>query len=194
MNMAIAQARVGRGTLARLLMALVAVAVFSAAAGGASAAVSDVTAAGFAVDNEVVVGAPPSVVYAALLEDVAIWWNPKHTYSGVSANLSIDARPGGCFCERLADRGGVEHARIIALIPSSLVRMSGALGPLQSSGLAGTLTWTLAQAADGTKAKLTYSVGGFMHGGFDSIAPAVDAVLRDQLDRLKAHAESRKPR
>ena len=29
-------------------------------------------------------------------------------------------------------------------------------------------------------------------GGFESIAPAVDAVLRDQLERLKTHVETRK--
>jgi uncharacterized protein YndB with AHSA1/START domain len=157
-----------------------------------SAAVIDIAPSGIAVKNEVLVTASPDAVYAALLHDVGRWWNGKHTYSGDSANLSIDARPGGCFCEKLAGDGGVEHARVIALIPASLVRMSGALGPLQSSGLAGTLTWKFTAANGGTKVEMSYSVGGYLEGGFQPIAAPVDGVLRDQLERLKAYVESHK--
>ena len=155
-------------------------------------AVTDVSASGLAVKNEVIVKAVPKNVYAALLHDVGRWWNAKHTYSGNSANLSIDARPGGCFCEKLPGDGGVEHARIIALMPGSLVRMSGALGPLQASALVGTLTWKFAQADGGTKVEVIYSVGGYMQGGLESIAPTVDGVIRDQLERLKVYAETGK--
>ena len=70
--------------------------------------------------------------------------------------------------------------------------MSGALGPLQSSGLSGTLTWRFTETGGATKVEMTYSVGGYMTGGFESIAPAVDEVLRDQLGRLKMHVEKRK--
>jgi uncharacterized protein YndB with AHSA1/START domain len=171
---------------------LVLMSILLSVAGSTSATVIDVAASGFAVKNEVTVNAPPDAVYAAVLHDVGRWWNGKHSYSGDSTNLSIDARPGGCFCEKLPGDGGVEHAKIIALIPNSLIRMSGALGPLQASGLVGTLTlkFTLANAA--TRVEMTYSVGGYMEGGLQPVAAPVDGVLRDQLERLKAYVESHK--
>jgi uncharacterized protein YndB with AHSA1/START domain len=166
--------------------------VLVAITGSTSAAVIDVAASGFAVKNEVAVNASPDAVYAAVLHDIGRWWNGKHSYSGDSTNLSIDARPGGCFCEKLPGDGGVEHAKIIALIPNSLIRMSGALGPLQASGLTGTLTLKFTPANGGTKAEMAYSVGGYMEGGFQPVVAAVDGVLRDQLERLKAYVESHK--
>lgn len=148
----------------------------------------EVSPNGFVVRHEVVVGAPASNVYDALIGQVGSWWNAQHTYSGDSRNLSIDARAGGCFCERLAN-GGVEHMRVVLLRQNQLLRMSGALGPLQAYGVAGAMTWRLAPAEPGTKLELTYSVGGSIGGGFESIAPAVEGVLRDQIERLKAFVE-----
>jgi len=127
-----------------------------------------------------------------LLHDVGKWWNAKHTYSGDSANLFFDPRPGGCFCEKPPNDGGVEHARVLALMPDSLVRISGALGRLQASGLVGTLTWKFTQTDGGTKFELTYVVGGYIPGGFEPVASVVDGVLRDQLERLKLYSETRK--
>jgi hypothetical protein len=158
----------------------------------ASAAVTEVTPVGFGVRAEIVSSANPRTVYKALLQ-VGRWWNPEHTYSGNSRNLSIDAKVGGCFCEHLAKGSGVEHARVIYLIPDALLRLSGVLGPLQSSGLVGTLSWKLMSAGEGTKIELTYNVGGYMHGAFENIAPAVDEVLSDQLNRLKTFSETGKP-
>jgi hypothetical protein len=37
---------------------------------------------------------------------------------------------------------------------------------------------------------MTYSVGGFMAGGFESIAPAVEQVLGEQANRLKRFVET----
>jgi uncharacterized protein YndB with AHSA1/START domain len=166
--------------------------ILVATAGPTSAAVIDVAVSGFAVKNEAMVNATPDTVYAAVLHDIGRWWNGKHSYSGDSTNLSIDARPDGCFCEKLPGGGGVEHAKIIALIPGSLIRMSGALGPLQASGLTGTLTLKFIPADGGAKVEMTYSVGGYMEGGLQPVAAPVDGVLRDQLERLKAYVESHK--
>ncbi|MEX0600366.1 MAG: hypothetical protein WD205_06975, partial [Rhodothermales bacterium] len=55
---------------------------------------------GFSIRHEAVVEAAPAAVYEMLVDNVGRWWSPSHTYSGDAANLSIDARPGGCFCER----------------------------------------------------------------------------------------------
>jgi hypothetical protein len=115
----------------------------------AHAAVVEVTAEGFAVHQEATTAADAKTVYKALLKDVGQWWNPAHTYSGNSHNLSIDKKVGGCFCEDLGHGGAVEHARVILLIPDSQVRMSGAFGPLQSSALVGTLSFKLTGSGTG---------------------------------------------
>jgi uncharacterized protein YndB with AHSA1/START domain len=155
------------------------------------ASAADVTPTGFLVRYELVIGAPAARVYDALLS-VGSWWSDKHTYSGDSRNLSIDARAGGCFCEKLPT-GAVEHMRVVYLKANEALRLSGALGPLQASGLAGAMTWRLSPADKGTKLELTYSVGGFMAGGFETIAPAVEAVLKEQADRLKRFVETGAP-
>ena len=85
----------------------------------------DVTPTGFLVRHELAIGAPAARVYASLL-DVGSWWSDNHTYSGESRNLSIDARAGGCFCEKLPN-GAVEHMRVVFLRPNEVLRMDGAL-------------------------------------------------------------------
>jgi uncharacterized protein YndB with AHSA1/START domain len=152
-----------------------------------------VTPNGFLVKLEVNVNAPKAKVYDALVGQVGSWWNPEHTYSHDAKNLSIDPRPGGCFCEKLPNGGGIEHLRVVYVAPPQVVRFSGALGPLQASGVAGSMTWTLTGDAGSTHLDLFYSVGGYIHGGFGKIAPAVEAMLREQLDRLKLFVETGKP-
>jgi uncharacterized protein YndB with AHSA1/START domain len=148
---------------------------------------------GFLVKLDISVNAPPAKVYDALVGKVGSWWNPEHTYSHDSKNLSIDARPGGCFCEKLPNGGGIEHLRVVYTAPPQVVRFSGALGPLQASGVAGSMTWKLTGAGENTRLELSYSVGGFIQGGFEKIAPTVEAMLREQLDRLKLFVETGKP-
>jgi uncharacterized protein YndB with AHSA1/START domain len=152
-----------------------------------------VTPTGFLVKFDVSVNAPVAKVYDALLGHVGSWWNPEHTYSHDARNLSIDARAGGCFCEKLPNDGGIEHLRVVYVAPPQVVRFSGALGPLQASGVAGSMTWKLTGESDSTRLELSYSVGGFIPGGFEKIAPAVEAMLREQLDRLKLFVEAGKP-
>jgi uncharacterized protein YndB with AHSA1/START domain len=152
-----------------------------------------VTSTGFLVKFDVSVNAPVAKVYDALVGHVGSWWNPEHTYSHDAKNLSIDARAGGCFCEKLPNGGGIEHLRVVYVAPPQVIRFSGALGPLQASGVAGSMTWKLTGESDSTRLELTYSVGGFIPGGFEKIAPAVEAMLREQLDRLKRFAETGEP-
>jgi uncharacterized protein YndB with AHSA1/START domain len=152
-----------------------------------------ITPNGFLVKFEVNVNAPAAKVYDALVGQIGSWWDSEHTYSGDAKNLSIDARPGGCFCEKLPNGGGIEHARVTYVAPREVLRLSGALGPLQASGVAGTLTWKLTGGSDSTRIQLSYSAGGFIDGGFEKIAPAVESVLRGQLDRLKQFAERERP-
>ena len=148
---------------------------------------------GFVIRQEIYVRAESQKVWTTLVDQVGGWWKSEHTFSKDSKNLSIDARPGGCFCERLPNGGGVEHLRVVHVKPGELLRLSGALGPLQTSALAGPLTWKLTGADGATKIELSYIVGGFMEGGFDKVAPAVDSVLHEQLLRLKSFVETGRP-
>jgi len=166
-------------------------ALMLAGASGYSAPV--VTANGFLLKFEVSVNAPPAKVYDGLVGQVSSWWNPAHTYSGDAKNLSIEARPGGCFCEKLPNGGAIEHLRVIYVVPGKVLRLSGALGPLQASGIAGSMTWKLTGTGDNTRVQVSYSVGGFIESGFDKVAPAVESVLREQFDRLKLFVETGKP-
>jgi uncharacterized protein YndB with AHSA1/START domain len=161
-------------------------------AASSRAAVVDVSPTGFVVRYEAVVDASPADVYRALT-NVAKWWNSAHSHSKNAANLSIDARPGGCFCEKLPDGGGAEHMRVVIAKPGEVLRMTGTLGPLQESGLAGSMTWRLAPAGKSTKVELVYSVGGYFRGGFEKIAPAVDSVVGEQLARVERFVETGSP-
>jgi uncharacterized protein YndB with AHSA1/START domain len=162
--------------------------VIAALASGSAGAV-EVSANGFLVRHEMNIAAPPAKVYDAVTAQVGAWWNAQHTYSGDATNLSIELRPGGCFCERLAN-GGVEHMRVVQWRQDRLLRLSGGLGPLQGSGVAGSMTWVLSPADNATRLELTYSVGGYIAGGFESIAPAVERVVGEQAARLKRFVET----
>ncbi len=45
--------------------------------------------------------ASPDEVYSKLVHNVGSWWDPAHTISNDAANLSIEEKPMGCFCEKL---------------------------------------------------------------------------------------------
>jgi uncharacterized protein YndB with AHSA1/START domain len=160
--------------------------------GSARAEVVAAAANGFEISNTAVIKAPADKVYAMLLQ-VGQWWSPKHTWSGAAANLSIDARPGGCFCEKLADGGGVQHMTVNFVMPGKVLRMSGALGPLQPEGLAGSLTWVLKPVDGGTELIQTYKVGGYATRPLLEWAPDVNGVLAEQLARLRKLVETGKP-
>ena len=175
-----------------LVVAVISVAVPHRPATAAQASATEATPSGFVVRHTTTVGAPPRRVYDALVQ-IGSWWSSGHTFSGDARNLSLDARPGGCFCEKLKDGGGLEHMRVIHVAPGEMLRLSGALGPLQASGLAGSLTWALKAAPRGTTVELSYSVGGFFPGGLDKNATAVSAVLDEQLKRFTRFVETGKP-
>ena len=159
------------------------------ASSSSHAEVVDKGPAGFTIRIEQRTTASPAAAYRALVEGLPLWWDSAHTFSGSAKNLSIEAKPGGCFCETLPAGGGVEHARVIYVEPGKTIRMQGALGPLQSSGVASVLTWSFEPASGGTKITLTAATGGYMPGGFDKIAVLVDGVLKAQVTRLVGYAD-----
>ena len=175
----------------RYLIALAAAFVLSAPAQAEVIAKSD---AGFITRATATVAKPPMDAWIALIAP-AKWWNKAHSWSGDSANLYLDPQATGCFCEFLplpkdalpnTRRGSVEHMHVIYSDPGKVLRMSGSLGPLQSEALNGTLTVTLKPVEGGTRILFEYVVGGYMRFKTDEIAPAVDGVLKGQLDRLAA--------
>jgi Polyketide cyclase / dehydrase and lipid transport len=155
----------------------------------AAAEVVDSTPHGFAVRNVVVIAANPVRVYNTAVEMVGRWWNPAHSHSKNSSNLTLEPRPGGCLCERLPV-GGVVHLTTVYAAAPQEIRFTGALGPLQQTGVAGSMIWKLSETDGGTQFEWRYTVGGYMPGGLAAIASAVDGVLMDQLQRLKRFVET----
>lgn len=120
----------------------------------------------------------PGRAWDALLQP-ALWWPSDHTWSADSANLSLQAEAGGCFCERW-NEGSAEHAHVILVQPGKLLRMRGSLGPLQEMSVSGVLTITLKQAAGGTDAVVTYRISGDASHELDAFMPVVDKVIGQQ--------------
>jgi uncharacterized protein YndB with AHSA1/START domain len=156
------------------------------------AAVADSGGNGFTVKLELSIQAPPQEVYGRLVHNVGDWWNPMHTFSGDSHNLSIEDKAMGCFCEKLADGGSVKHLEVVNADPGKRLVLSGALGPLQSIAAGGSLTIQLAAAGGGTKLGVVYTVAGYLPAGMNTWAAPVDSVLTEQFTRLKSLVETGK--
>lgn len=154
--------------------------------------VKDSAANGFTIVNEVVVAEERALAWAAAI-DVGKWWSSDHTVSGDAERLSIEAKPQGCFCEALGRKSGVVHLVVTAVMPGTSLRLTGGLGPLGLMGVDGNMTWDFADTPEGTSIRMTYAVGGYMESGLDRIAPAVDGVLAEALNRLKAYIETGSP-
>ena len=172
------------------IRAIAALVLALALAAPARSEVKSVTPSGFEVATVTTIAAPAERVYAAFGE-VARWWSPSHTFSKDAANLSLELRAGGCFCERLKEGGSVQHLQVVYAAPGEGLRLRGALGPLQTEGVDGTLSWSLKPVEGGTGVTQSYVVGGYIRGGMEQWAPRVDRVLDEQLQRLKGFVESK---
>lgn len=157
------------------------------------AEVADQAAGGFTLKISTVIHAGPEDVYNRLVHNVGDWWDPQHTYSNDSHNLSIDDRAMGCFCEKIPGGGGVQHMQVIMVMPNKMLVMSGALGPLQKFAATGTMTLVLLPMHRETRVQLNYAVGGYLPDGLNTWAAPVDKVLTEQLTRLKNYLESGNP-
>jgi hypothetical protein len=157
---------------------------------------AEVTASGpsgFSLKIEVPVAAAPNEAFFGFLR-IGRWWSDEHTYSGKAVNMTLEARPGGCFCERLPRGGFIKHMDVVYSAPGEGLRLSGGLGPLQPMGAGGLLAITFKPDGDHTRLIVTYTVSGFPGGmGFLELAPLVDRVLNEQLARFKRFAETGKP-
>jgi hypothetical protein len=151
---------------------------------------------GFAVRHTVTVSTDPDATFA-MLRTPAKWWDKEHTWTGNSENLYMDAQAGGCFCELIPNeattesgapqrtlRGSVQHMQIVYVDPGNMLRLSGALGPLQAEAVTGTMTISLKPIKGGTRLTFDYVVGGFMRTPMREMAGGVDAVVGAQASRL----------
>ena len=168
-------------------MRLILLAVLLAAASPAAAEVVSSGPNGFEIRHSANLVVPQAAAFAAIGK-VQNWWSKDHTYSGNAANLSLDLRPGGCFCERFDGGGGIEHLRVTYVQPGERITLSGALGPLLFQAVSGVLDIQVERIAGGSRITMNYRVAGFARGNGADLAPAVDRVLAEQMKRLRTYA------
>lgn len=159
------------------------------------AAVVDAGATGMEVKHAVHIAAPPQKVWEALIQP-SRWWSSEHTFSGSAANLSLDPKAGGRWCETLPNGGSVMHMTVGFIAPPRSLVLRGALGPFYNLGIEGAMVWTLATkngaAKDAeTDVTLNYRAGGYVKDGFGKWAEPVDGVLAEQIARLKQAVEGK---
>jgi len=153
----------------------------------ASAEVISASPTGFEVQEVVNLVVPQPSAYAAFGQ-VGQWWNKEHTYSGDASRMSLQLRPGGCFCEPLEGGGGIEHMRVTYLKPGEQIVLTGSLGPLLYQATAGVMDVRFERIAGGTRVTMNYRAAGFAKGDGDKMAPLVDQVLADQMKRYRTYA------
>jgi uncharacterized protein YndB with AHSA1/START domain len=161
----------------------------------ARAEVASSSPSSFQLQAEAEIAAPPERVWRDL-QRIGRWWNASHTYSGDASRLRLDARAGGCWCERWGDGQTVEHMRVVLVMEREGVRTLravGGLGPLQEMGVSGVLTFTVAPHADGAKLTMSYRVTGDPSLNLNQLAPLVDNVMMEQFGRLSRYSASGSP-
>jgi hypothetical protein len=169
---------------------LIVVVGLCAASNAADGAVVSSGAGGFVVREQVNFAGNAASAWKRLV-DVGSWWDPRHTYSGRSSNLSLTLQPGSCWCEKLDGGGFVRHLEVVLVMPGKMLRLIGGLGPLQGTGATGALTFTLSSTSQArTTVVAEYAVVGYSPDGLTSLAAAVDEVLADQMKRFVGEARS----
>jgi uncharacterized protein YndB with AHSA1/START domain len=153
----------------------------------ATAAVKRATAHSFEIEHRATIAAPPERVWSRF-QAIGSWWNPSHSYSGKAEKLSLTLKPGSCLCEELPG-GGVEHLRVVYADRPRKAVLTGALGPLFYDALAGVLDVRIEPTGRGSTLIWNYRVSGFAVEDGANLAPVVDRVLGEQVQRLAAAAK-----
>ena len=153
------------------------------AAGTSEARVVDAAGNGFTVENSATVAVDVKTAWVGLVDHVDAWWPKDHSWFGKDGKFTIDARAGGCFCEKAGDRSAL-HMTIGYVDPEHVLRMLGGLGPLAGMGLSGTMDWTLEPIPGGTRITLRYVAGGYTTTDLKKFVTIVDQVQALQLGGL----------
>jgi uncharacterized protein YndB with AHSA1/START domain len=180
------RSRMIRSVFAR---ASLAIALISLQSASCHAEVVDQQANGFSLQHTETINASPDKVYAAFI-DPSKWWDSAHTFSGDAKNMTFDARAGGCWCETLKGGGSVLHMTVVYADPGKLLRLRGALGPFQSTGMEGTMNIVFEPNGTGTKLVTVYNLGGYIWEGYQELPKTADGVLGLQFYRLKQLIET----
>lgn len=158
----------------------------------ATAAVVQSSPDGAIVEHRFQIAASPRAAWSALVHP-ELWWPSDHTWSGDRANLRMEAQAGACFCENWGE-SSAEHGRIVMAQPGKLLRIRGALGPLQEMAVTAVLTVELAATpSGGTEASVSYRVSGDASHKLDAFIPAVDRVIGLQFGAFAAYASAPPP-
>ncbi|MBK9493320.1 MAG: hypothetical protein BWZ07_01701 [Alphaproteobacteria bacterium ADurb.BinA280] len=151
------------------------------------AEVLDQNAAGFTLQQQIVVPVSSERAWEALVNDVGLWWPSDHTWWGDARKLSIEPLANGCFCERDGQRQAA-HMRVVFVDPPTTLRLVGGLGPLQGMGMDGVLEFSLqAQGEQSTAVRMRYRAGGYVSEDLSQLVPVVDQVQGLQLGGLKKY-------
>ena len=159
----------------------------------ASAEVLSSSDHGFEIQHSVNLVIPQPQAFEAFGQ-VGQWWSKDHTYSGDAARMTIQVRPGGCFCEMLEGGGGIEHMRVTYVQPGERVVLTGSLGPLLYEATAGVMDMKVEPIAGGSRVTMNYRAAGFAKGGAAAMAPLVDKVLGEQIKRFRVFAAGGAPK
>lgn len=158
----------------------------------AEAKVASQSANGFALTFQADVPGDPQNAFDKFVS-IQSWWDPNHSHSGDSKNLSMDVQNGGCWCEVLPNGGFVRHMEIVHAAPGKMLVLSGGLGPLAFMGVSGAMLITFEKMDQMTRVTMRYSVGGFDTAGFKDMAKAVDGVLGVGFKRYSNLVSTGKP-
>lgn len=174
----------------RLLCAALAAMLFAAAPAHAKVAAQNES--GFTLSYEAEIPKDSNAAFDAFIR-IGEWWDPAHSYSGDGKNLTIDLKPGGCWCETLPDGGFVAHMRVAQSMPGKSLLFKGGLGPLAFMGVEGAMAVTFEAKGKAAAVKLNYAIGGHAPTGFKDLANGVDKVLGEAFKRYVNYASTGKP-
>jgi uncharacterized protein YndB with AHSA1/START domain len=124
----------------------------------------------------------PDMLWQRLIKPET-WWHPDHTYSGDSANLSLDAQAGGLWQETWPS-GSVLHGRVLLVTKNKQLRLEAPFGPLQEKAIDVIWTITLTPTEAGTNVLFEEIANGNDQSQLDELAPAVDFVKTEAIRRL----------
>lgn len=78
--------------------------------------------------------------------------------------------------------------RVAYVEPNKRLVLTGSLGPLLAEAATGVMQIVIEPTAGGSSLVMNYRAAGFFKGGAARLAPAVDEVLSEQMNRLSAYA------
>ena len=153
--------------------------------GFSGAAVAEVVSSGpdhYHLQHEAESRLDPDALWARLIKP-SEWWDPEHTYSGDSDNLKLKARAGGLWQETW-DGGSVAHGHVLGAIEGKELVLDAPFGPLQKMAVQTVWVITIEPADAGSKVTFTEQASGAAASNLDQLAPAVDFVKQNAIERL----------